>query len=189
MKFKLLMMTLMIGNISFSQSSQNSTIIDASNYYNYFKDEPGMSVNWLRECDAVPIIIDELIKDSIPYYTISVGDLLTINDSTRLVVTISFEKNGKDYGFLYEGNHGIPINKSDRDFLTTHKKVFYVQSEKNINGDTHFKRIDPIPNNIFLLKETCYWFQFSQNGTKYPVTKQVADNILRQDIREYLKTL
>ena len=148
-----------------------------------------MTVNWLRQCDAVPTIIDELIKDSIPYYTISVGELLKINDSTRFVVTVAFNKDGKDYGFLYEGSHGIPINKSDRDYLIKPKKEFYVQAEKNINGHTHFRRIDPIPNNIFLLKETCYWFQFSETGKKYPITKQVADNILREDIKEYLKTL
>lgn len=90
MKFKFLIVALMVANITLSQSSQNSLLINSSNYYSYFKDEPGMTVNWLRQCDAVPTIIDELIKDSIPYYTISVGELLKINDSTRFVVTVAF---------------------------------------------------------------------------------------------------
>jgi len=189
MKFKLLFILLIIGQVSFAQSSTTSSSIDSSNYYNFYKDEPGSSTNWLRESDAVPIIIDELIKEGIPYHTISVGDLMKINDSTRFVVTISFEKGDKTYGFLYDAGHGIPLDRHDRDFLTVQKKVHFVQAERNINGDTHFKRIDPIPKNIFLIEETCYWFQFDTKGTSYPVNKQIAEYILRQDIKEYLKYL
>jgi hypothetical protein len=137
----------------------------------------------------VPIIIDELIKNNIAYHTISVGDLVKVNDSTRFVVTVSFEKGDKKYGFLYEATHGLPLNPKDRDFLTDHKKTYFVQAEKKYNDDMNYMRIDPLPNNIFLIKQTCYWFQFDANGTKYPVSKEIAQSILRQDIKEYLKNL
>ena len=52
---------------------------------------------------------------------------MKINDSTPLVVTITFEKSDKKYGIIYEGGHDIPIDAKDRDFLNenTHS---YMQS-------------------------------------------------------------
>jgi hypothetical protein len=155
MKFKYLIVLLFSGQISFAQSSTASVSINTSNYYNFFQSGNGISVNWLRESDVVPIIIDELLKQGIPYYTISTGNLIKVNDSTRFVVTVSFEKADKEYGFLYEATHGIPLNSEDRDFLADRKKASYVQAEKDIKDDVNFMRIDPLPKNIFLLKETC----------------------------------
>ena len=188
MKFKLLIIVLVVGKFSLAQSSTESSI-NNTNYYNYFQDIKGHSINWLRSCDAVPIIIDELLKNGIAYHTIRVGNLIKTNDSTRFVVTVSFEKGDKEYGYLYEATHGIPLNSKDRDFLTDKKKAYYVQTEKDTKGDVNFMRIDPLPGNVFLLKQTCYWFQFDVSGTKYPVSKEVAQNILRQDIRDYLKKI
>jgi len=188
MKLKLLLITLFVGHISFAQTSADNPI-NNKNYYDHFQDIKGHSINWLRTSDAVPVIIDELLKNGIAYYTISVGQLLKLNDTTRLVVTVTFKKGDKEYGFLYEATHGIPINHKDRDFLTDKKKAFYVQAEKDVINGVDFMRIDPLPDNVFLLKQTCYWFQFDNNGTKYDVTKEVAQNILRQDIDDYVKIL
>ena len=190
MKFKLLIILLLTGEISFAQSSITSDTVNSSNYYKFIQHGAGISINWLRESDAVPIIIDELIKQGIPYYKISTGNLIKINDSTRFVVTVSFEKGDKEFGFLYESDHGIPLSPKDRDFLFDRKKADYVQAEKDIKkDDVNFMRIYPIPKNIFMIKETCYWFQFDAKGIKYPVSKDIAQNILRQDIDNYLKKL
>ncbi len=167
--------------------AQTPSTINNTNYYSFQKQ--GGSLNWLRSCDVVPIIIDELLKNGIAYHTINVGNLIKVNDSTRLVVTVSFERANKEYGFIYETDHGIPLNPKDRDYLTGKKKAYYVQAEKSINDDVNFMRIDPLPKNIYLIKETCYWFQFDANGTKYPVSKEVAQSILRQDINNYLKNM
>ncbi|MDI3319257.1 hypothetical protein [Pinibacter soli] len=158
--------------------------VDNKNYYS-FQQKVG-STNWLRICDAVPTIIDELLKNNIAYHTISVGELMKINDSTRLVMTVSFEKGDKRFGFLYEPSHGIPLNVKDRDFLTDSKKASYSQVERDTKGRVHYMRIDPLPQNVLLLKETCYWFQFGSSETNYAVSKETAQNILRQDIRDYL---
>lgn len=166
--------------------SQRSETINNQNYYQF--QTQGASINWLRANDAVPIIIDELLKNGIGYHTISIGDLVKINDSTRLVVTVMFDK-GKEYGFLYEPTHGIPLNPKDRDFLNSQKQGAYVQAEKDTKDQVHFMRIEPIPQNIFLLKQTVYWFQFDNMGSKFSVSKQVAEDILRQDIRKYLKSI
>src|ERR1700761_3542578 len=98
--------------------AQTVPTIDNTNYYKF--SNVHADLNWLRTCDAVPIIIDELLKNNIPYHTISVGDLVKVNDSTRFVVTVSFEKSDKKYGFLYEPIHGVPLNSKDRDFMKNH---------------------------------------------------------------------
>ncbi len=188
MKLKLFVVALLVGHISFAQNTADNSV-NNKNYYDHFRDIKGHSINWLRTSDAVPIIIDELLKNGIAYYTIGVGELLKLNDTTRLVVTVAFKKADKECGFIYEATHGIPINRKDRDFLTDKTKAYYVQSEKDMTNGVDFMRIDPLPDNILLLKQRCYWFQFDNNGTKYDVTKEVAQNILRQDIDDYLKKL
>lgn len=188
MKLKFLAISLFVGHIAFTQSTSGNSI-NNKNYYDHFQDTKGHSFNWLRSSDAVPVIIDELLKKGIPYYTISVGQLLKLNDTTRLVVTVSFEKGDKQYGFLYEATHGIPLNRKDRDFLTDKTKAYYVQAEEDIVNGVGFMRIDPLPDNVFLLRQRCYWFQFDNNGTKYKVSKDVALSILRQDVDDYIKGL
>jgi hypothetical protein len=164
-----------------------SQTINNRNYYEFHKG--GASMNWLRSSDAVPIIIDELTKNGIRYHTVGVGELFKINDSTRIVATVTFEKGDKEYAFVYEVSHSIPINSKHRDFLTDQSKAYYIQAEKSLNGDVDFMRIDPLPKNILLLKQTCYWFEFDTNNTKFPVDKEVSKSILRQDIQECLKLL
>lgn len=164
--------------------SQKNQIIDNTNYYQFFKD--GASINWLRSSDAVPIIIDELLKNGIPYYTINVGDLVKVNDSTRIVSTVSFWKE-KKFSFLYEASHSLPLDSKDRNYLADTKNVRYVQAETDLKGDVNFMRIESLPQNVFLLRQRVYWFQFDSNGTIFPVSKEIAQNILRQDIREYIK--
>jgi hypothetical protein len=166
--------------------SQSSVEIDNANYYKHFKD--GASINWLRASDAVPIIIDELLKNGIAYHKISVGDLLKVNDSTRLVMTVTFDKD-KKYGFLYESSHSLPLDPNDRNFLDNPQKAAYLQAENDLQGKVKFMRIAPLPSNVFLLKQTVYWFQFDNNGTRLPVSKEMAQNIIRQDIRKYLKSV
>jgi hypothetical protein len=188
MKLKLLAVSVIISLFAFGQSPSDGSI-NNTNYYDRFQNIKGHSLNWLRASDAVPIIIDQLLKSNIPYHTIAVGELMKINDTTRFVVTVGFRKGEKEYGFVYEPTHGIPLNVKDRDFLTDRTKAYFVQAEKHTKQGVDFMRIDPLPDNIFLLKQRCYWFQFDSKGTKYDVNKEVAELILRQDIDNYLKGL
>lgn len=188
MKQLLLIFTLLISLHAFTQNNQQSDV-NNQNYYSFYQNTSGHSINWLRASDAIPVIIDELIKNNIPYYTITVGKLLKINDSSRLVITVAFDKGNKEYGFVYEASHGIPLTKKDRDFLTDKSKAYYIQSESTTENEVDFMRIEPLPENIFLLKQRCYWFQFDENGTKYTVDKLMAEKILRQDIQFYLSKL
>ena len=184
---KLIVILLLSTACSLQGQAQKTDVIDNKNYYNYAKFM--VNFDWLRMSDAVPIIIDELLKNGIAYHTINIGDLIKINDSTRLVVTIAFEKGEKNYGFVYETGHSIPLNPEDRDFLTDRKKASYLQTEVDLKHKANWMVIKPLPNNIFLLKQTCYWFEMDATVAKKTVSKEVAQTILRQDIKEYLKNL
>lgn len=164
------------------QTTGHAQSIDSSNYYENYSG--GGTVNFLRSSDATPIIIDELIKNGIPYYEIEVGSLIRINDSTRFVATVSFRKDGQKCGFVYEGIHSIPVTRSQRAFLSAPTQR-YVEHEYGPGGITYIV-IDPLPATMYLLKQECYWFEYGDSGS-FPVSKKVAEHILRQDIRAYLK--
>ena len=92
MQFSLIAVALFVGYFAFAQTSSDS--INNKNYYDYFQAIKGHSINWLRPSDAVSAIIDELLRGGIAYHTIGVGKLLKHNDTTRLIVTVSFKKSG-----------------------------------------------------------------------------------------------
>jgi len=177
---------LIVYSFLFFAVSSKSQIIDNKNYYDYSSSSG--SINWLRPSDAVPVIIDQLLKKNIAYHTISIGDLIEINDSAKIVSTVSFELNGKRYGFIFETSHSIPLNPKHRDFLKNDTQITF-QTEFDIDGNfKSSKEINPLPKNIFLLKEDCYWYQYGDNKNN-PVSKDVIQQILRQDIDEYLKRI
>jgi len=179
---------IILGLMAFYSLPIQAQTVNNTNYYNFQKDEG--SINWLRAADATPVIIDELLKNGIEYHTIGIGGLVRVNDSTRFVVTVTFDKGDNSYGFIYESGHGIPLNVTDRNFMKNPENEGYTQKEGDTAGkDIRFMNTQQLPSNIFLLRETCYWYQFDANNTKYPVNKETAQSILRQDIRAYLKRL
>lgn len=168
----------------FCQSGQR---IDTSNYYNYVRD--GGAFNWLSSSDAIPVIIEEIKNAGFSNEFIEIGRLIKIDKATSLVLQVSFNKNDISFGFIYENGHGMPISVSDRDYLKDEFRDEYNQPEHPINGPVKFNRIHPLPKNVFLLKERCYWFQYDDKGSAYPVTKDLIIKILRQDIRVNLNKL
>lgn len=168
----------------FCQSGQR---IDTSNYYNYVRE--GGTLNWLSSSDAIPVIIEEMKNAGFSIAFIEIGRLIKVDKTTSLVLQVSFNNNDLGFGFIYENGHGIPISVSDRDYLKDEYKDEYAQPEHPINGPVKYNRIYPLPKNVFLLKERCYWFQFDEKGSAYPVTKDLAIKILRQDIRVNLNKI
>jgi hypothetical protein len=163
--------------------------IDNSNYYNYAVAGSG-TTNWLRISDVVPIIIDELKKNGVEYHTIGVGELLKVNDTSLLVVTVSFSYNDSNYGFVYERRHSALLEVKERDFLKEIGNQSFSQVQKGTNDKWYkWMSITPLPKNIFLLKQTVYWYQYGNSNKKFPVDRTRIEEILRQDIRDYLKRL
>lgn len=168
--------------------------IDSTNYYNYNVSGFGTVTDWLRTYDAIPVIFDEIVKSGVDYTHISVGDLIKLDNKKLLVLTVSFIKGDRLYGFIYEATHTAPLDPHERDFLKNEKEYGYVQyifdvNPSSSNTSENWMSI-PLPRkSIFLLKETCYWFQTLQDGSYGPVSKEFALKILRKDIQNYLKDL
>src|SRR5688572_22931549 len=113
----------------FSFAQNGSSKIDTSNYYEYAKSAGNL--NWLRTSDAVPVIIDELKQAGFSHAFIGVGELMKINDTTHLVLTVSY-KNDTRFGFVYDAVHRLPLNKKDREFMASDAKQGFTQSERNL---------------------------------------------------------
>ena len=172
-----------IAGICFGQSGLR---IDTSNYYNYTRD--GGSFAWLRTSEAIPVIIEEIINAGFSNAFIEVGRLIKIDKSTTLVLQVSYSKDIR-FGFIYENGHNATVSARDRDFLIDDYRDSYSQAEYTLSGDLKVNLIKQLPKNIFLLKESCYWHQFNELGGAFPVSKEIAIKILRQDIRAYLNIL
>jgi hypothetical protein len=154
--------------------------IDSGNYYKFFSNNG--NIDWLRQSDAVPIIIDEIEKAGYSKAFISIGDLVNSGTEGDFVLTVSYN-NEKRFGFIFESGHGIPIRDRDRREFYQIKNKHIVQVSRNLDNKIEYATIKKYPTNTFFLYETCYWFQYSSSGDNFPVSKKVAEYILRQDIR------
>jgi hypothetical protein len=169
--------------VALSARGQSGFRIDTANYYSYFREEG--SIDWLRLADAVPVIIEEIRAAGFSPAYIDVGKVFRLDKTTVLVVTVAWQGN-KPFGFIYEPGHGLPLRKEDREFLHDGYRDSYVQAEQNLSGEVKFEKVGRLPKNVFLLRERCYWFQPYSQGGNYPVNREVALRIFRQDIRAYL---
>jgi len=189
MKKILFIVTLFCGHISFAQKTSK---IDTSNYYNFLSPKnikgSGLTTNWLRLDDVVPIMLEEFEKAGYDWlydrtiYKLKNGQYINISAYSR--------KN--NIGFLYIEGHYMFPSKSHRNtlFQKDNSKVDFVECVETYSGEADFVKIKTIPSNIFVLKEDCYFFQYSDNveDNKILVTKEIAIDILRQDLRKYLAT-
>jgi hypothetical protein len=162
---------------------QSGLRIDTSNYYNY--QRPGGTINWLRSSDAVPVIIEEIQAAGFSATGIQVGRLMRLDKNTVLSVTVAYQGD-MSFGFIYEDGHGIPLRLEDRQFMQDEYKEPFIQPEFTASGEIRYQKVGKLPRQIFLLRERVYWFQHDEKGGAYPVTKEVATRILRQDIRAYI---
>ncbi len=191
MRFILILGLLFFTNFIFGQKV--ITNIDTSNYYEYYVDlhskselVKGRTLNWLRENDVVPILMEEL--KTAGYKWLSDYTLFEIDSGKYVVLSAYCRKS--NFGFLYFSGHRYPINKNDRkDFTKSRGGRSYLSYCYKVSGERDIYKIDNIPANIFVLKENCYWFQIPKvkEDEKYLVTKERIIEILRQDIRKYLE--
>ena len=183
----LLFLPLFLINICYAQSNSK---IDTSNYYKYLNPKnlkgDGLTTNWLRLDDVVPIMRDELKSAGYDW----LYDRTIFKLENGQYIKISAYSRKSNIGFLYLGGHDAFPSKDHREILfqRDNSKVNYVQCEETYSGEANFVKIKSLHNNIFVLKEDCYFFQYTGDAgdNQYLVTKEIAEKILRQDIRQYL---
>lgn len=168
--------------------AQTETKIDISNYYNFYSEDWHVTTDALRLKDVVPIMLEELKKAGYDWlydrtmYKLENGQLINISAYSRK----------SNIGFLYLEGHSVPLNKKARDvlFQKDNSNVNFTECTETFSGKAEFEKITALPSNIFILNEDSYFFQYSDNKeyNKNLVTKEIAIEILRQDIKRYLST-
>ncbi|MCL9805455.1 hypothetical protein NAT51_07975 [Flavobacterium amniphilum] len=175
---------------------QNENKINSSNYYDYYLDFPAMkkkglhgkilTTNWLRLKEVIPVIIDELKKAG--YTDITQNEEVKVNDTQSLTTPVYCKKS--NFGFLYIEIHSETPNKKHRIERTQKESmgVDYIDWKELPNGKITAVKIEKLPENIFVLNENCYWYQYTDNpvDSKQLVSKEDAFKIIREDIKAYL---
>jgi len=190
MKYLLVVSLIFFTQCSFSQKTKN---ISVDNYYEHLSPKglkgKSLTTNWLRIEEVVPILLDEMENAGFKWlydrtvYRLENGQYFNITAYSRK----------SNIGFLYIQGHDMFPNKSHRDILfhkdNTHVK--YVECIETFDGDADFVKIDVIPANVFILKEDCYFYQYTEEKADNAklVTKEDAIQILRQDVRKYLSMI
>jgi hypothetical protein len=185
----LFIFVLLCGHITVAQTNSK---IDTSNYYNYLSPENvkrnSLTTNWLRLDDVVPIMLDELKKAG--YDWLYDRTIYKLENGQHINISAYSRKN--NIGFLYIEGHELFPKKAHRNILfrKDNSHVNYVECEETYSGEADFVEIEKIPSNVFVLKEDCYFYQYTDNPNddKVLVTKEIAISILRQDLRKYLST-
>ena len=187
---KLILLTLLFhSHYSFSQKTKK---VDTSNYYKYYTSEvdslkgDNLTTSWLKLDDVVPIMLEELKKAG--YDWLYDRTIYKLKNGQHINISAYSRKN--NIGFLYIEGHNLFPDKKQRSvlFQKDNSKINYEECEETYSGEAEFVKIKEIPSNVFVLKEDCYFFQYTDNAAdnKALLTKQDIIGILRQDIRKYL---
>ena len=211
MKYTLLLPFLFFVIVSNAQSITSK--VDTSNYYNlmvhFNKNSNGfvyasnlgetksavniklkgrtMTTGWLRENEAVPVIMEEMKKAG--YNNLFDHSLFKTNSGQQLILSVYSYK--PKFGILYiQGHMAIPQQKhrKEKNFTRFNQDYDYSQREETESGEANFIKIEKLPKNILVLSENVYWYQMTDNAddNKVLFSKERAIEILRQDIQSTL---
>jgi len=165
---------------------------NSENYYeNYGKKEnlqgKRLATAWLNEIDAAQILSEEMKNAGFEW--VREFRIIKLNENEHILAICYSEKS--KVGFVYEPTHGAFPKKQNRELKSLLKRNSgndYSEKIVDLNGNSQFILIKEMPDNIFIVKEDIYWFQFTDNkdDDKYLVTKNDMLEIFREDIRKVI---
>ncbi|OWR14139.1 hypothetical protein [Chryseobacterium sp. VAUSW3] len=165
---------------------------NSENYYeNYGKKEKlqgkRLATAWLNEIDAAQILSEEMKNAGFEW--VREFRIIKVNENEHILAICYSEKS--KVGFVYEPTHGAFPKKQNRELKSLLKRNSgndYSEKIVDLNGNSQFIKIKDMPDNIFIIKEDIYWFQFTDNkdDDKYLVTKNDMLEIFREDIRKVI---
>jgi len=198
---------LLVAIVTLSQNANSQGLgdkIDTSNYYGYYVkpigvnkygyvDHPLLPVKlkgdrlttaWLGKIDVIPIMVAELKEAG--YEIVFDNELIKITNEQYLVASIYCDR--EKFGILYLQGHFADPKLENRHvnlFKNEAKGYKYTQSMKTVSGDTEYIHLSYLPSNIFQLSEDAHWYQFtnSEDDNQKLITKNVAIDLLKKDIR------
>lgn len=167
--------------------------IDSTNYCNFY-DYTAHSKNsdvksfGLTRTMIIDIVIDEMQK--LGFKWINTFRIIKIEED-KYVTSICYSDKS-NCGFLIEDIFETTHSQNDRNLKSLNKKYSgYDYGEKivSLDGSYKFVSIKEIPKNLCILKMNDYWYQESTNkeNSKKLVSKEFIVELLREDVREFLK--
>jgi hypothetical protein len=177
--FKIIVIGLLILSFTNCKAQTNESPnpkINSENYYEYYQSggTEKITTNWLRRNEAVSIIIDELEKLG---FETKEYILYELEDNNQIIVDVYQREN--NIGIVFNTGHFAFPNKSQRN------KRVYNQWKRKVSGSIgKIKVYDSLPKNIIVLQETWYWYQYQKSPNEKLVGKEIAENILREDVRK-----
>lgn len=160
--------------------------ITSENYYEYFqKFLPGnkLTTAWVNKYEVAQILEEEMKKAGFEW--VSTFRLIKISEG-EYVTAICFSEKTK-VGFLYEGSHAMPDikRKSLKSMYKENTGNDYAEKVVQLTSDAQFIKIKDVPDNLFIIKEDPYWYQFTERPQteKTLVDRQTILEILRSDVK------
>ncbi|MBK8442242.1 MAG: hypothetical protein IPL35_02005 [Sphingobacteriales bacterium] len=187
MKLVTLIITLLFSTLCFSQK------ITSDNYYDFYYDVYSNIENlkgvrlvtaWLNKIEASQILVEEMKNAG--FESIDAFSIVKVSEN-EYVLAICFSEESK-IGFVYESVHGGTPEKQNRKLKSLSKGYDYMEIIDDLNGDSYAVRIKVLPENLQIIKEDIYWYQYTDNpdDDQYLVTKKDMISIFRDDIKKQI---
>jgi|GEM_PF-605531 len=155
--------------------------ITTNNYYDFYKKSDGkpITTNWLRRTEIVPIIQGELEKFG--FKNSREFRLYKLENEQFIVLEMYNEE--YNFGFIYKTGHSAQPKEIHR----TEKIDFAITYNDFLGKSSGYVKVD-LPNNIYVLNENCYWYQYENDKyeTNDFVNRDVIIGILKSDIQKVL---
>ncbi len=170
-----------------AKSQENNTIlsdykkdIQNNNYYNYYVKNSTTSIitNWLKHDEAIPVITSEIKSFG---YKVENYKLYEIEKDKQIVLDVYLPD--QNLGILFNEGHAYPIKKTQRNI-----KIYRLYRYE-LSGNLVCDRFKTFPDNILVLQETWYWYQYMKkdNGDVHLLDKNTAIKILKEDIKSFIE--
>ncbi|WP_298397364.1 hypothetical protein [Flavobacterium sp.] len=167
--------------------------IDSTNYcdfYDYkahYKNSDVKSFGLTRTM-IIDIVTNEMEK--LGFKWISTFRIIKIEEG-KYVTSICYSDKS-NCGFLFDEVYETEHNQEDRKWKSLTKKYSgndYGDRIVSLDGSYKFVNIKEVPDNLHILKMNDYWYQQSSNPEKIKklVSKEFIENLLREDVRRFLK--
>jgi hypothetical protein len=172
--------------------------INVDNYYSYFKGYDFYEKNNLKrlgtgrldEFEIAKVLREEMKLAGFEW--LSNFQIIHL-DNQKYITSICYSRKS-NFGFVLETMFGAEPEKHNREIKSLRKKwegYDYGETILDLNGKVEYLKIKELPENLYLIKQDIYWFQTTENEKiqKSLVTREIAIEILREDVKNILKSV
>jgi hypothetical protein len=189
---------LIIFLIAFASLTFGQNKINVDNYYSYFKGYDFYEKNNLKrlgtgrldEFEIAKVLREEMKLAGFEW--LSNFQIIHL-DNQKYITSICYSRKS-NFGFVLETMFGAEPEKHNREIKSLRKKwegYDYGETILDLNGKVEYLKINELPENLYLIKQDIYWFQTTENEKiqKSLVTREIAIEILREDVKNILKSV